>query len=221
MKMNMKMNMKGALSLLLLFLLVFLPVSTRADVIDRILAVVDDQIITLSDARAVLRFELLPADVSEDPVAAVMQRLIDRRLMLNEVERYETSGVPAAAIDARVAAIQSRFEDALGLEIALNQTAWAREDLRRFIHDTRRIEAYLQQRFATALLDPSAEDIQRYYKEHPEEFTVKGVLRPFADMADQIRDRLSEQRREPVIRDWIEGLRRRANIVIVYLPGRG
>ena len=197
------------------------PVIVRAEIIDRILAVVDDQIITLSDARAVLRFELLPADVSEDPVAAVMQRLIDRRLMLNEVERYETSALPAAVIDARVAAIQSRFTDALGLELALNQTAWAREDLRRFSHDTLRIEAYLQQRFATALLDPSAEDIQRYYKEHAEEFTVNGVLRPLAEVADQIRDRLSEQRREPVIRDWIDGLRRRANIVIVYLPGRG
>lgn len=212
----------SVISIFLLFLLL-LPasVAVRAEVIDRILAVVDDDILTLSDARAVLRFELVPPDVSEDPVAAVMQRLIDRRLMLKDVERYETFEPPASAVEARLAAIQSRFKDAPGLEIALNQTAWTREDLRRFILDTLRIDAYLQQRFATALLEPSPEDLQRHYKEHPEEFTVNGVLRPLAEVVDRIRDRLIEQRRDPVIRDWIDSLRRRANIVIVYLPGRG
>ena len=59
-----------------------------ADVIDRVLAVVGGQIITLSDVNAALRFGLVPADVSTDPVDAALQRLIDRRLMLAEVERY-------------------------------------------------------------------------------------------------------------------------------------
>ena len=60
----------------------------RAEIIDRMLAVVDGQIVTLSDVRAALRFGLVPADVTTDPIAAALQRLIDRRLMLHEVERY-------------------------------------------------------------------------------------------------------------------------------------
>jgi hypothetical protein len=62
--------------------------AVRAEVIDRVLAVVDTQIITLSDVRAAVRFALVPQDVAVDPIAAVMQRLIDRRLMLAEVDRY-------------------------------------------------------------------------------------------------------------------------------------
>ena len=41
--------------------------AVRAEVIDRVLAVVDTQIITLSDARAALRFALVPQDVAVDP----------------------------------------------------------------------------------------------------------------------------------------------------------
>jgi hypothetical protein len=194
--------------------------SSSAEVIDRILAVVEGQIITLSDARAALRLDLVPADVSEDPIAAVMQRLIDRRLMLAEVERYAPAEPPASAIDARLASIQARFKDALGLEIALNQTAMTREELQRHIRDTLRIDAYLQQRLSITV-EPSPDDMQRYYREHPAELTADGVLRPFAEVAERIRARLIEERRDPIVREWIEGLRRRGNVVIVYLPGRG
>ena len=194
--------------------------SAGAEVIDRILAVVEGQIITLSDARAALRLDLVPADVSDDPIAAVMQRLIDRRLMLAEVERYAPAEPPASAIDARLASIQARFKDALGLEIALNQTAMTREELQRHIRDTLRIDAYLQQRFSITV-EPSQDDMQRYYREHPAELTADGVLRPFPEVAERIRARLIEERRDPIVREWIEGLRRRGNVVIVYLPGRG
>ena len=194
--------------------------SASAEVIDRILAVVEGQIITLSDARAALRLDLVPADVSEDPIAAVMQRLIDRRLMLAEVERYAPAEPPASAIEARLASIQARFKDALGLEIALNQTAMTREELQRHIRDTLRIDAYLQQRFSITV-EPSQDDMQRYYREHQAELTADGVLRPFGEVAERIRARLIEERRDPIVREWIEGLRRRGNVVIVYLPGRG
>ena len=50
--------------------------SARAEIIDRILAVVDTQIITLSDVRAALRFGLVSEDVSLDPTGAVLQRLM-------------------------------------------------------------------------------------------------------------------------------------------------
>ena len=77
--------------------------SARAEVIDRILAVVDTQIITLSDVRAALRFGLVPEDVSTDPTGAILQRLVDRRLMLVEVDRYAPPEPSEAAVNASVA----------------------------------------------------------------------------------------------------------------------
>src|SRR5687768_17366957 len=91
----------------LLLAALFVPAPpARAEIIDRVLAVVDGQIVTLSDARAALRFGLVPADVSADPIGAAMQRLIDRRLTLAEVERYAPPEPPQAAVDAGVLAIE-------------------------------------------------------------------------------------------------------------------
>jgi hypothetical protein len=95
--------------------------SARAEIIDRILAVVDTQIITLSDVRAALRFGLVPEDVSLDPTGAVLQRLIDRRLMLIEVDRYAPPEPADPAVNASLAAAERRFTDALAFEIALTQ----------------------------------------------------------------------------------------------------
>ena len=59
-----------------------------AELIDRVLATVGARVITLSDARAVSRLGLIDAAGSADATAEIVQRLIDRTLVLEEVERY-------------------------------------------------------------------------------------------------------------------------------------
>jgi hypothetical protein len=190
--------------------------TARGEIIDRVLAVVDTQLITLSDVRAGLKLGLVPADVSTDPIGAALQRLIDRRLMLAEVERYAPPEPAPAAVDAAVAAIEAKFGDALALEIALNQTAMSREELRRAIRDALRIDAYLQQRFA-AVAQPSDDDLVRYYREHSAELTVDGRLRPLDDVREIVHARVVEAQRAAVIQQWLDGLRRRATILVLYL----
>lgn len=207
-------------SLLLLF--VFLPFSVgipNAEIIDRVLAVVDEQIITLSDVRAAHKFGLVPADVSEDPIDAALKRLIERRLMLGEVERYAPPEPPQAAVDARLAAIRGRFKDPPAFETALKQSPMSTDELRRYVRDSLRIEDYISQRFASSL-EPSNDEIARYHRDHASEFSVNGVLRPLEAVRDQVRARVIEERRAAAVRDWIEGLRRRASVVVLYLPGR-
>jgi len=191
--------------------------SARAEIIDRILAVVDTQIITLSDVRAALRFGLVPEEVSLDPTAAVLQRLIDRRLMLIEVDRYAPPEPADPAVNASLAAVERRFKDALGLEIALTQSGLTREELRRELRDTLRIESYLQQRFSTAV-QVSDDEAVRYYREHPEDFTRDGQLRSFDDVRELARTRVIESQRAAFVRQWVEGLRRRGAVQLLYLP---
>ena len=204
--------------LVALAILVGVSWSTRAEIIDRILAVVDAQIITLSDVRAALRFGIVPEDVSTDPTGAVLQRLIDRRLMLIEVDRYAPPEPSEAAVNASLAAVERRFKDALGLEIALNQSALTREELRRQLRDTLRIESYLQQRFSTSV-QVSDDEVVRYYREHSEEFTRDGQLRPFEEVRDAVRTRVIENQRAAFVTQWIEGLRKRGSVQLLYLPG--
>ena len=193
--------------------------ATAQDVIDRVLAVVNGQIITLSDARAALRFELVAPDVSQDPIAAVLQRLIDRRLRLVEVERYAPPEPPAGDVDAAVAAMRAKFKDELEFAAILARYGLSIEELRRFIRDRLRIEAYIEQRLMS-MPQPSDDDLARFYREHPDQFTLEGKLRPFADSRERVRARVIEVQRETFMREWTAGLRRRATIQGPYLTGR-
>ena len=189
----------------------------RTEVIDRILAVVGGEIITLSDARAALRFGLLPPDVSADPVGAALQRLIDRRLILAEVERYRPAEPSAEAVEAGVAAVRARFPDAAAFDAALGQTALSREGLRRIVRDNLRIESYIDQRFASAR-EPPDEDVQRYYRENRAEFATDGQVPPLESIRERVRARLVQTRENAAMREWLDGLRRRGSVVVLYLP---
>jgi hypothetical protein len=189
----------------------------RAELIDRVMGVVNGQIITLSDVRGALRFELIPTDASQDPIDAALRRLIDRTLLIGEVERYLPPEPSAELIDKAEAAVKSKFKDALELETVLTRYGLSQEELRRFVRDTLRIEAYLDQRLAS--IAPSSEaDLLRYYRDHGAEFARAGVPRPFEEVREEIVTRIASTGRETFIAELLAGLRRRADIQQLYVP---
>ena len=189
----------------------------RAEVIDRILAVVDNALVTQSDVVAAMRLELeVPAPAAADPVGAVVNRLIERNLTLSEVERYAPPDPPAADINLRMEQIRRSFPSAAAFEAVLNETGLDDAQLRRHVRDDLRIAAYLQQRFGSPV-QPSEEQVLAYYRAHAVEFSRNGVLRPFDEAHDDARAALVEERRSAVIRDWLAGLRRRANVNVLYV----
>jgi hypothetical protein len=200
----------------LAFVLLLVPAAIlRAEIIDRILAVIEGQLITLSDVRAVTRLGLETAPESGDSILAVLDKLIDRHLMLVEVDRYAPPEPSTSEIDTQFQVVQKRFADALGLETTLAQVGWARDDVRRYVRDELRIERYLQQRFA-ATIQPTDEELAAYYRIRADDYTRGGVLIPFADVRDEVRDRFVRERRATLVREWLAGLRRRANISQLY-----
>src|SRR5262245_46436039 len=90
-----------------------------ADVIDRVLAVVNGHLITLSDVRRVVDLGLATTNGSGDLSEIVLSELIDRRLVLEEVERYAPPEPDAETIAERVAAIQRQLEGPAGLDARL------------------------------------------------------------------------------------------------------
>ena len=189
----------------------------RAEIIDRILAVVEDQLITLSDVRGVIRLGLETVPPADDQVATALDRLIERQLMLVEVERFAPPEPPPDIVEARVNAVRARFPDALAFETTLHQTGWPIDAVTRYIRDTVRIESYLQQRF-TAAIQPSDDELAAYYRLHANDFTKGGVLAPYAEVRNQVRAQFIEERRSALVREWLVGLRRRANLLLLYLP---
>ncbi len=158
------------------------PVS--AEVIDRVLAVVQGEIITQSDVTAARTLGLVAVPQAPDQVAAAMERLIDRALMLLEVERYSPPEPSDAAIGARLAQVRARFASDAEVDRALAASGLTRDQLRRLVRDDLRIKAYLDGRFGAAA------------------------------------DSMDVERGNPLVAEWMAGLRRRAQVSVLYLPNR-
>jgi len=124
--------------------------SGSAETIDRVLAVVAGQMILLSDVTAARDLGLQTADSAADPVRAVLERLIDRELVLAEVDRYAPPEPDAAAVEREVARVRARFAASADFDGALARSGIDEKHLRETLRQDLRAAAYLDQRFASA-----------------------------------------------------------------------
>lgn len=184
----------------------------QAQLLDRTMALVGGQPITLSDARAVIALGLVPADRSADPVPGVVSRLVDRELVLREVQRYAPPAPAESAVSARLTEIKERFTGAETLAGVLDRYGFTEVRLTQWIRDDLRTQAYLAQRFASASL-PSDAEVAAAYTAARAEFDANSQT--FEQAAPIVRERLTASRRNDLIADWLADLRRRTDVVIL------
>jgi hypothetical protein len=123
----------------------------RAETIERVLAVVAGQLITLSDVTAARDLGLESADGAADPVRVILARLIDRELMLAEVDRYGPPEPSAEAVDREVERVRTRFPTPDAFNAALVRSGIDEKHLRETLRQNLRMAAYLDQRFTSTL----------------------------------------------------------------------
>ena len=158
-------------------LLLLIAVPARAEIIDRVLAVVGGQLITLSDVTAARDLRLVPPEQTADPIRAILSKLIDRELVLAEVERYAPPEPTAEAVDVEVRRVRARFDSDAAFDAALTRSGMDEKHLRETLREDLRIRAYLDQRFSAA-----------------------------------------SDRRDEAMAEWLTGLRRRGDVIDLYLP---
>ena len=122
----------------------------HAELIDRVLAIVAGRVIMLSDVRGFLRLGLITPSPAEDPEIETLTRLIERHLILAEVDRYVIEEPPPEPIEQRLVEVQRRFATEAEFRDALAEAGLSDEDLREIVRDDTRIDVYLDRRFAAA-----------------------------------------------------------------------
>ena len=111
--------------------------------LDRVLAVVGGQVILLSDVNVFLETGLVEPSGAADPVPPALERLIERRLILDEAARYVVEDPPPGEVAARLGRIERRVGGASALDATLEVHGYARRDLEQVVQDDLRIERYL------------------------------------------------------------------------------
>jgi hypothetical protein len=194
------------------FIVTWLSVGVSAQqLINRVMARVGGEPITLTDVQAAIGLGVIQP-MGPDQIVSGTQLMIDRQLMLTEVQRFPPPEPMVAAVTQETARL--RMNAGAGLANLKQSTGVDDERIHDIARDDLRILAYLDQRFGTAV-QVSDEEVAAYYRDHQAEFAGRGGdPAPFEDVAGVARQRASEARRRATIDQWTRDLRGRADITV-------
>jgi len=180
------------------------------ELIDSVLAVVEAQVILLSDVRLFLDLRLIEPPDAADPTRPVLTALIERQLMLEEVMRYVVEEPLPGELDARLATVVARVGGPTAFQALLSTVGFTVDDLRQVLRNDLRIERYLVRRFGSP--QPTEDEVAAYFTDHADDFRIDGVLPSLDAARDDARRRLSTQLRQEAIDDWVASLTARADV---------
>jgi hypothetical protein len=193
--------------------------AVQGEIIDRIAAIVEREVITTSeiDQMEILRFFPQVAGESRD---AFRQRILDlliaQALRLRDVERFGAPNVPPDSIEARLGQIVERFPSEEAFLEAAAATELTIQEIRALIRRQLQVEIYIEERFAPTIFI-SLEEIERYYQTTwlPQRRERGLPVIPLVEVREEIRTLMRGERLQSEIRRWTEQLRERANVDIL------
>lgn len=177
--------------------------------LDRVVARVTGVPLMLSDVRAALAMGLIVA--GDDDVPLAIEQLVQRTLLLQEVERFPPPEPTPATLAAEEARIRAAIGDALPALAA--RTGLDDRQIQQSARGTLRIRGYLEQRFGD-VVQVSDDEARAYYTAHLDEFRRDGVVQPFEAVEDLARGRAAAERRQTTIDAWLLDLRDRADVLL-------
>src|SRR5438270_618259 len=186
--------------------------------IDRIAALVDRQVLTVSEISQMeqIRFFSRAARQSDDDYRReILDDLVAQALRYRDVERFGATDVSKDAIEARLVQIQKRFTSIDDFNAALQQAELTLDELRALIKRELQVENYIQERFAPMIV-VTTDEIESYYKgAWTQQRRQRGLaVPPLADVQEDIRTTLKSSRLQQEVDKWTTELRSRANVDI-------
>jgi len=189
------------------------------DMVDRVLAVVNEEVITLTDVKIfsiVNKFHEDQKANYENELRFYLEKLIDQKLVLQMTkEDREITDADVKSFKDRIDASQNRDEfyenlSALGLSF---------EDIRSYVEEALAFERILTQRFNRAA-SVSIKEIEQYYREVyiPSQRAESLEPKPMVDILDEIETAIKKKKIDEQVNLWIANLKDQADIEIKNPP---
>jgi hypothetical protein len=177
---------------------------SKAEVIDRICAVVDGHIITMSDVRQEREIRARLGQKAVESDKDLVRVLIDDRLIESEIADYP-------GIEVSDADVSAYLEDSIAREGSPTQAV--RDAVRRRIL----MQKFFEAKFRQSIV-PADEDIRKYYQDVfvPEARSRLNPVPPLSDpqIAAAVRDNVAKELLDHEVNTWLEAIRRRSKIEV-------
>ena len=187
----------------------------QVELVDRVVALVNGDPILLSDVRRARSMAGPPGSAgSSGPTdRELLELIIDERVRLHEIERFEKVAVPLEEIDRQVDALRSDLGGEEALERMLADAGMSREDLRSTFARQLLVLSYIDERLGARVF-VDLDDVEEYFdNELAPRLRAEGSDVPrLEDVREDIRALLRERRLDEEIEEWTRDLRREADI---------
>lgn len=193
---------------------------------DRVVAVLDEEAILLSDVDQVIGLGLVeprPGESLDELRGRVLQGLIDQRLRFQQVDRFGMERVSVDVVEAEVAKIAARFPDRDAFLGRLARLDMSEEELDQLVARQLMVLSYVEERLGARIF-VSLDDIRAYYEQElvPGLEAAGSPVPPLEDVREDIRSLLRAERLNAEIVEWTERLRREADIqIFLFEPPEG
>ncbi len=214
--MDMQRMQRAAIFFLLSLIVSSAPAFSGSQMVDRIVAVVNEEVITLTDVRIAEAFKLYAEEIeeeSEDYRALVLQKLIDQKVVI------QFSGGEGLIEEEKLDEQMERITQRLGAEEVERRLVhfgldW--ENLKDFLRERIAFQTIISERFSK--VNPvSLKEIEEYYqRSYVPAQREKGVEpKPMMEILDEIESGIKQEKIEAQIQDWIKNLREKSDIQII------
>jgi hypothetical protein len=185
---------------------------SAAEVVDRIVAVVDRHAITLSEAEQALELRALRGAEPLEP-AVVVERLIESYLIEREVRRYPDEPVTPEAVRQAASALRESFPSEEAFYEELASKGMTRDSLALLLRRQITVTRYLDRRFRS-LVYVTEDEIRNYYDQEIVP-ALRDAGRPVPErgsVTETVREILVEKKFNERVDSWIDDLKSRVRI---------
>jgi parvulin-like peptidyl-prolyl isomerase len=187
-----------------------------AALLDRIVAVVDDDPILESDLDRVIGLGLVERQDDESDRAfrrRALDRLIEESLRFHEIDRFGFSEILLEDVELAYGEIESRYDSEEEFLGALEKLSITPEELRQLVARQLMVLTYVDERLGPRVF-VSRDDIEAYYFGSlvPELESRQAAVPDLEEVREQIREVVKQQRLDEELERWTDELRQEADI---------
>jgi len=185
--------------------------SADAVIIDRVLAIVNEEVVTQSEVYSIQSLNL---DISGLPARdKVLQRRVDHRLVLQQIKNQPPVEITEDDVKQALAQYSAKFETQEALMSFLNSVGMNYPDLEKEIREQISIRKFIGLRFRP-FVNITIEEAEKYYNEvhKPLGQEMGQPVSSFEESFPEIQTLLVETKVEDKVKDWLEELRSQSEV---------
>jgi parvulin-like peptidyl-prolyl isomerase len=196
-----------------LCLLLIIPAFSRAVIIDKITAIVNDDVITQSEVFAIgkLKLHLSGLPAADD----VLHERIDHHLVLQQIAKQPPVLLTEEDVQKEIQTFAQLHGGMDELSKFINSAGMNYSDLEKEVRDQLSIRHFIADRFRP-FVNVTLEEAEKYYEEvyKPRLQVLNQEVPPFPETFNDVQNLMVEERMQARIKDWLNELRRSATINI-------